>query len=87
MTMEQDLFEALRVITGSEYISDLRFAPRNAQARAAVRLLDLRLFSLRDLSDAAEYLCGVKRDFETTEQAAGFFSGDPAAQGADRLGQ
>ena len=85
--MEPDIFEALRVITGSDYISDLRFPPRNAQARAALRLLDLRLFSLRTLSDAAEYLYGVKREFKTTEQAAEFFAGDSAPQEEDRLEQ
>lgn len=74
---EHDLLERLRIETGSMFISDMDFKRRetgtNAAALAALARMKLEPYSLRQLCEAARYLCGAEVSFGDHAEAASFF--------------
>ena len=73
MCKETDLFEELQQELGCMYISDMRFSPYQERAKELMRNRPLNIYSLRMLSDAAEYLYRRNTPFNSLEQAEGFF--------------
>lgn len=69
---ELDLFETLKYAVGCPYISDLRHAPYDGAAKHVLRTLDLRAYSLKELSDAVTYLYGTSVVFHSHGQAQDF---------------
>ena len=69
---ELDLFETLKNAVGCPYISDLRDAPYDGAAKHVLETLDLRAYSLKELSDAVTYLYGTAVAFHTYGQAEDF---------------
>jgi len=55
------------------YISDLRFMPWLKHARKEISGMDLSIYSLREMEDAAEYLYFEKRSFADQEAAIEYF--------------
>ena len=81
-----DLFETLKYTVGCPYISDLRHAPYDGAAKHVLRTLDLRAYSLKELSDAVTYLCGTAVAFHCHGQADDFLrsSADELSRFAQR---
>ena len=50
------LFEKVRVLLGSEYISDMRSKRLLETTKRIVATIELTLYSVKDLADMAEYL-------------------------------
>ena len=73
--MGMALFEVLKEKVGCAYISDLRREPCLSEAKGQMRKLSVETFSIRELTDIAEYLYGEKPDFSDTQAARSFFSG------------
>lgn len=69
-----DLFEELKSRIGCQYISDLRFGTDNELAKSIMRKINVADYSLSELNDMAEYLYQKTVNFETSEEAAKFFS-------------
>lgn len=72
----RDLFEDLRNLLGCDYVSDIRFAL--GRGRALMAVLNLELYPLDALEDAAAYLFGEKPEFADYPAARRFFCGRPA---------
>lgn len=51
-----ELFEKVRVLLGSEYISDMRSKSLLETTKRIVATIELTLYSVKDLADMAEYL-------------------------------
>lgn len=51
-----ELFEKVRVLLGSEYISDMRSERLLETTKRIVATIELTLYSVKDLADMAEYL-------------------------------
>lgn len=68
-----DLFETLREKVQCQYISDLRTFWYKGAAREAVKGIDIGKYSLKELSDAAQYLYDKRQDFQSYAEAAKFF--------------
>lgn len=54
-----DLLEFLKYILGCTYISDLRKDPYNFKAKLILKQLNLKKYSLHQLSDVFEYIYSV----------------------------
>lgn len=64
-----DLFEDVRDSIGCMYISDMKLPAYREKAIRRMASVDLSHYSIADLEDMAEYLCGQKFDFDTREKA------------------
>ncbi len=68
-----ELLDTLRKTLGCTYLSDLRYTPFNQLARQEMQRLDLRMFSLTELSEVAQYLCETATVFTDYTEAEHFF--------------
>ncbi len=66
------LLEYLSFQAGCMYLSDLHQPMYRLYIRHALRGLSAELFSLKDWNDAAVYITGQDRSFDTKEQAQQF---------------
>lgn len=73
MMNNRDLFEELRDRVQCAYISDLRYNPWLQAARKEITKMDLGVYGLNSLKDAAEYLYGEQIEFSCVEEAVAFF--------------
>lgn len=71
--MKKDLFEELRKQCGCRYISDIRKMPASYTARAFMQTAKLEQYTLKELSDAAEYLYNQTVEFVSYAMAESFF--------------
>lgn len=69
-----ELFDTLQRMRQSVYISDMKQDPE--MVKYILKYIDLRLFTLRELSDASEYFFGEKKTFVNYKQAENFFRKD-----------
>ena len=68
-----ELLEKLRNRLSCLYISDLRYEPYKLLAKQELQTLNLQEYTLRELTDAAQYLYEANTRFESYEEAAHFF--------------
>ena len=73
MQTQRDLLDEVRAQLLCDYISDMRFEPYNSAAKKVLAGINFAEYSLRALSDAAEYLYGVNLQFNDHSQAEAFF--------------
>lgn len=69
-----ELLEKLRNRLSCLYISDLRYEPYKLLAKQELQTLNLQEYTLRELTDAAQYLYEANTRFESYEEAAHFFA-------------
>ena len=69
-----ELLEKLRNRLGCLYISDLRYEPYKLLAKQELQTLNLQEYTLRVLTDAAQYLYETNTHFESYAEAAHFFA-------------
>lgn len=65
-----ELLEALRIQTGSAFISDLRDLARIQFIGDALHKIDVRQYDVREWEKAVNYITGSTKSFQTQEQAA-----------------
>lgn len=71
-----ELLEKLRKRVGCLYISDLRYEPYKLLAKQELQALNLQEYTLRELTDAAQYLYEANAHLESYAEAAQFFAPD-----------
>lgn len=69
-----DLFEYLRSEIGCTYISDLHTGEANHLAKQLIKGIAFEKYTLAQLSDAANYLYGYEKVFNSVEEAKDFFT-------------
>lgn len=69
----RDLFEDLKERVWCDYISDLKCEPWLDMARRVITQMNLSIYPLFALNDAAEYLYGDKQRFTGSEAALEYF--------------
>jgi len=67
-----DLLESLQELVHCTYISDLRFAPYQDQAKRELLKMDISHYPLPVLEEGIEYLFGVKLHFFSMDEAVRF---------------
>ncbi|MBE6884081.1 MAG: hypothetical protein E7487_05705 [Ruminococcaceae bacterium] len=65
-----DIFERLKNAVGCNYVSDLRFEPYCAKAKALLKNMEIESCSITELNDVSDYLYGKR--FDTADAAIGF---------------
>lgn len=71
--MKKDLFEELKEQCRCDYISDLRTKHVRDRAKSAMQTINLKQYSLKELSDVAEYLYDKSLEFSDYAMARRFF--------------
>lgn len=71
--MGNDIFEIIRTAVGTEYISDLRFGKYSREIKAFFKSEDITKYSLKELTDVAQYIFDGKTEFASYGEAKDFF--------------
>ena len=74
MENDFDLFEDMKAILMCQYVSDFKTPRYLAHARYVLKHMDLKKYPIDQLSDMARYLYDHDKTFQSSDEAAVFFS-------------